>query len=63
VTDTSTRTPQKPLAERLFNIANELALLAKPGGQGMTKKEVDAMWTRPDHHGSKASDRAPDLQL
>ena len=35
---------RQPLAARLGAIADELAALAKPGGQDMTKSEVDAMW-------------------
>jgi hypothetical protein len=38
---------QETLAERLGAIADELASLAKPGGQQMTKDEVDAMWVHP----------------
>lgn len=33
-----------PLAERLGEIADALARLAKPGGREMTKDEIDAMW-------------------
>jgi len=32
------------LAARLDAIADELAAIAKPGGQAMTKSEIDAMW-------------------
>ncbi|MDR2212729.1 MAG: type II toxin-antitoxin system VapB family antitoxin [Pseudomonadales bacterium] len=35
---------QRSLAERLNEIADELALIAKPGGQDMSRDEIDAMW-------------------
>ncbi|MDR0781514.1 MAG: type II toxin-antitoxin system VapB family antitoxin [Pseudomonadales bacterium] len=35
---------QPPLATRLSEIADELAAIAKPGGQDMSKDEIDAMW-------------------
>jgi antitoxin VapB len=35
---------RQPLAQRLDVIADELAALAKPDGQVMTKDEIDAMW-------------------
>jgi antitoxin VapB len=38
---------QQSLAERLGAIADELAVLAKPGGRDMTKDEIDAMWGHP----------------
>ena len=40
-------TARHSLAERLGAIADELAALAKPGGQDMTKDEIDAMWDHP----------------
>jgi RHH-type rel operon transcriptional repressor/antitoxin RelB len=38
---------RQPLAERLGAIANELATIAKPGGQDMTQGEIDALWGHP----------------
>jgi len=38
---------QRPLAERLGAIADELAVIAKPSGQDMTKDEINAMWDHP----------------
>ncbi len=38
------RLAEKPLAECLYAIADELAALAGTGGQDMTKDEIDAMW-------------------
>ncbi len=38
---------QQSLAERLGAIADELVVLAKPGGRDMTKDEIDAMWGHP----------------
>ncbi|MCL2656914.1 MAG: type II toxin-antitoxin system VapB family antitoxin [Betaproteobacteria bacterium] len=35
---------QQPLAARLGAIADELAAMAKPGGQELSKDEIDAMW-------------------
>jgi antitoxin VapB len=35
---------QQSLAVRLGAIADELAIIAKPGGRGMTKDEIDVMW-------------------
>jgi antitoxin VapB len=37
----------QPLAARLGAIADELALLATPGGRDMTAQEIDAMWGQP----------------
>jgi len=38
---------ERPLAERLDAIADELAALAGAGGREMTQDEVDAMWGHP----------------
>ncbi len=38
---------QQSLADRLGAIADELVVLAKPGGRDMTKDEIDAMWAHP----------------
>jgi antitoxin VapB len=38
---------EQSLAERLGAIADELVVLANPGGQDMTKDEIDAMWGHP----------------
>jgi len=38
---------QQSLADRLGAIADELVVLAKPGGRDMTKDEIDAMWGHP----------------
>jgi antitoxin VapB len=38
---------EKPLAERLGEIADELASRAQPGGRDLTKAEIDAMWGDP----------------
>ncbi|MDR2876193.1 MAG: type II toxin-antitoxin system VapB family antitoxin [Methylobacillus sp.] len=35
---------RQPLAARLDDIADELAVIAQPGGREMTKDEIDAMW-------------------
>jgi antitoxin VapB len=42
---------QRPLAERLDVIADELAAIAKPGGREMSKGEIDAMWGNSAHTG------------
>jgi len=38
---------ERPLAERLGTIADELAAIALPGGRDMSKDEIDAMWGQP----------------
>ncbi len=38
---------EQPLVNRLGVIADELANLAKSGGQVVTKNEIDAMWGHP----------------
>lgn len=35
---------EKPLAERLLAIANDLHAKAKPGGRLMTRDEIDDLW-------------------
>jgi antitoxin VapB len=35
---------QRPLAERLNAIADELAAIAQPGGRDMSRDEIDALW-------------------
>jgi antitoxin VapB len=34
----------KPLADRLALIAEDLAAHSKPGGQDISREEIDAMW-------------------
>jgi antitoxin VapB len=37
---------QRPLHERLADIARRGRGMARPGGRDMTKEEIDAMWER-----------------
>ena len=37
----------RPLNQRVADIAAELRAMAKPGGQDMTKADIDAMWGQP----------------
>ena len=37
---------QRPLVERLRELAEETAAMGKPGGRGMTKDEIDGLWGR-----------------
>ncbi len=41
------RPTHAPLAERLGEIADQLAALAKPGGRDLTREETDALWGYP----------------
>lgn len=38
------RLDERPLAERLAQIGEELKRSGKPGGHRMTKDEIDEMW-------------------
>jgi hypothetical protein len=35
---------KRPLEDRLEDLANETMAMAKPGGQVMTKEEIDELW-------------------
>ncbi|HME84074.1 MAG TPA: type II toxin-antitoxin system VapB family antitoxin [Roseiarcus sp.] len=35
---------QRPLAERLEDLANETMAMARPGGHVITKEETDELW-------------------
>jgi antitoxin VapB len=35
---------RQPLATRVAEIAADLKAMARPGGRGMTKAEIDEMW-------------------
>jgi hypothetical protein len=35
---------KRPLEERLEDLANETAAMARPGGHVMTKDEIDELW-------------------
>lgn len=38
------RLDERPLAERIAEIADEFQKMGKPGGHRMTKDEIDDMW-------------------
>jgi antitoxin VapB len=38
---------QRPVTQRVAEIAAELRAMAKPGGRDLNKAEIDAMWGQP----------------